>query len=89
MAKKKSEPKYVVPNSCEECPRWKEVKDRIRVSTILSEALKRFGEKLKENDFKASVGDYLKLMELEREFENETAKEIRVSWIEPAAESKK
>jgi hypothetical protein len=74
------------PNLCEECSRWKEGKGKMRISSILATALTKFEERLKNDDFKASVGDYLKLMEMEKEFESETAKEIKVSWVEPAVE---
>jgi hypothetical protein len=75
------------PNLCEVCSRWSKAKGKMRISSILATALTKFEERLKNDDFKASVGDYLKLMELEKEFGSETAKEIRVSWVEPAVES--
>jgi hypothetical protein len=33
------------------------------------------------------MSDYLKLLQLERELEEETPKEVKVTWVEPTAES--
>jgi hypothetical protein len=42
-------------------------------------------ESLKTTDFKASLGDYLKLVQVERELgaEEQQPKEIKVTWVEP------
>jgi hypothetical protein len=33
------------------------------------------------------MGDYLKLLQIEKELEQEEAKEIKVTWVEPPVES--
>jgi hypothetical protein len=39
--------------------------------------------KLSEGDVKASLGDYIRLVQLQKELEEEEPREIRVTWIEP------
>jgi hypothetical protein len=68
--------------NCRDCSRWKEVKHRIKVSELLTAAMMSF-ESGQQKDFKPSLAEYLKLLQLEREFEDDEPKEITVTWIEP------
>mgnify|MGYP006875922276 CR=1 FL=1 len=50
---------------------------------MISHVIERIEEKLESDEVKASVGDYIRLLQLERELEEkEQPKEIRVSWVE-------
>ena len=40
-------------------------------------------QKLGEGDLKASLADYIRLVQFQRELEQEEAKEITVRWVEP------
>jgi hypothetical protein len=40
-------------------------------------------DKLKEPDFKPSLADFLRLVQLENETGDEEPKEIKVTWVEP------
>ena len=40
-------------------------------------------EKLKKEDTKASIGDYLKLVQIEKELENRGSEEVEARWVEP------
>ena len=73
--------------SCRGCPLWDEVKERVRVAELLESAIDKLGERLKAEEFKPSIADYLKLMQLEKEFDQEQVKEIKVTWVEPAPSS--
>jgi hypothetical protein len=66
---------------CRDCPNWEKVKERVRVTELLENALGKLESKLKAEDFKPSMADYLKLMQLEKEFEQEQVKEIKVTWV--------
>ena len=57
---------------------------RNRVSDLLDTALARFEARVAMEDFYPSVGDYLKLMQLKRELEEEQdiIREIKVTWVE-------
>ena len=73
-----------MPKSCEECSRWKEIRKKFRVQELLQTAIRKLKERFEAHDFKPSVADYLKLVEMEDELEQstETLKEIKVTWVE-------
>ena len=75
------------PTTCEGCEHWHLVKRRIRISDLLEQAMKTLDARITSNDLKPTVGDYLKLLQMEQEFEQETPKEIKVTWVEPTAAS--
>ncbi|MGE5569014.1 MAG: hypothetical protein ACM3S5_08260 [Rhodospirillales bacterium] len=51
---------------------------------MISQVIERIEEKLEADELKASMGDYIRLLQLEKELtEKEQPKEIRVSWVEP------
>ena len=75
------------PTTCEGCERWGAVKRRIRISELLAKAMRTLESKIKEKELKPTVGDYLKLLQMEQEFEQETPKEIKVTWVEPGQAS--
>jgi hypothetical protein len=41
-------------------------------------------EKMSGNQMKATLGDYIRLVQLHKELDDESPKEIRVTWVEPA-----
>ncbi|HTX39706.1 MAG TPA: hypothetical protein VME43_32035 [Bryobacteraceae bacterium] len=71
--------------SCRACKNWKQVKDRVRVVEMLESAIDKVQKALAGNEFKPTLGDYLKLVQMEKEIGEVTehAKEIRVTWVEP------
>ncbi len=79
--------KEKAPDSCEHCTHWEEVKDRVRVKKLLESALSKLEKKLAAETFQPSLADYLKLMQLEKEFADEETKEVRVTWVERERES--
>jgi len=75
------------PGSCQNCAHWDEIKDRVRVKQVLTSTLAKIEAKLKAKTYKPSLADYLKLMQLEKDFGEEDAREIRVTWVEPGTTS--
>jgi len=75
------------PKDCRDCERWSEIKDRVRVSEALEQAIQAVEAKIRAEDFKPTVAEYLKLIQMEKEFGQDDAKEIKVTWVEPAATS--
>ena len=71
------------PQSCTECEHWTEVRNKLRVSTVLTSVITKMEDKLKEADFKPSLADFLRLVQLENETGDEEPKEIKVTWVEP------
>ena len=75
------------PKESRDCEQPRVKKDKIRVADLLSKAIEGFEKRIQEADFKMTVGDYLKLVQMEKEHEQEGTKEIIVTWVEPAAKS--
>ena len=71
------------PKSCEECKHWNEIRDKVRVSRLLADAVKKVEGKLTADDYKPTLADFLKLIQLEKELGQDEAKEIRVTWVDP------
>ena len=49
---------------------------------VVKELLKKVEAKLTKEVAKASLGDYIRLRQLQRELEEEEPKEIKVTWVE-------
>ena len=77
------------PRTCRECSHWSEIEGRVHLSSILGELLEKFKARLQDENFKPTVGEYLKLIELEKELDSDRPKEIRVTWVDPPKLSRK
>jgi signal recognition particle GTPase len=53
---------------------------------IVEDLIEKVEQKLGEGDVKASLADYIRLVQLQRELELEEPKEITVRWVEPETE---
>jgi hypothetical protein len=71
--------------SCRKCKRWNEIKERVRLLDVLQSAIEKMQKALKDEAFKPTIGDYVKLLQIEKELDEAAsdAKEIRVTWVEP------
>jgi hypothetical protein len=82
MATSKKQQK--APKSCQSCEHWAEVRKKLRVGEVLAQVIQKMEDNLKTADFKASLADYLKLVQIEKEVGGEEQpKEIKVSWVLP------
>jgi hypothetical protein len=75
--------------TCRGCRRWKEVRSKMRIAELLGKAAENFAGENPEVEFKPSLAEYLKLVQLEKEFEDEEVKQIKVKWVEPASKKSK
>ena len=73
--------------TCRGCPRWQDVKSRMRIADLLANAAAQFEKKTP--GYQPTLAEYLKLVQLEQEFSDEETKEIKVTWVDPAAEESK
>ena len=73
---------------CRRCKRWDVVKDRIRIRELLETAIRNFESDMRKN-FKPSVAEFLKLISLEKDADQEEIKEIKVTWVGPTPMSEK
>ena len=60
---------------------------RVRISDLLDKAIVGIEDRLKAQDFKPTMADYLKLLQMEIDLEQEEIREIKVTWVEPAVTS--
>ena len=73
--------------ACEQCEHWQEAKRKVRLAELLIKASNGFFQRMQANDFKPTLGDYIKLLQMEKELNEDTTKEIKVTWIDPAPTS--
>jgi hypothetical protein len=71
------------PRSCRDCEHWTRVSERVRVSEVLQKAILKMEGEIQRDDFKTTIADYLKLVHLEQELDDDGPKEVRVTWVEP------
>jgi hypothetical protein len=50
---------------------------------LVGKVIKKIEEKLESDQLKPTVGDLVRLLQLEKELKEEQAKEIEVVWVEP------
>ena len=55
-------------------------------AAVVDKLLKNVEKKLAGKDVKATLGDYIKLVQLQTELEEEELKDIKVTWVEPKSE---
>ena len=60
---------------------------RIRIADLLDKAIVGIEDRFKAKDFKPTMGDYLKLLQMEIDLEQEEIREIKVTWVEPSVTS--
>ena len=50
---------------------------------MVKRLLKKVEKKLGDEDVKASLGDYIRLVQLQKELEEDEPRDIKVTWVEP------
>ena len=86
MANKTNNTEQAV-ESCAECSELQEMTKKVRISELLAKAIKGFEARLTDADFKLTLSDYLKLIQMEQELDDEGPKEIKVTWVDPKVTS--
>lgn len=56
---------------------------------VVKNMLTKMEKKMAGKDMKATVADYIRLLQLHKELDDQSPKEIRVTWVEPVTESGK
>ena len=55
-------------------------------AAVVEKLLKSVEKKLGGKDVKATLGDYIRLVQLQQELEEEEPRDITVTWVEPKRE---
>jgi hypothetical protein len=50
---------------------------------VVKKLLEKVEQKLSEEEVKASLADYIRLVQFQKELEEEQPREIKVTWVEP------
>lgn len=50
---------------------------------LVSSVIQKIEDKLDKGELKPTVGDLFRLLQLEKEMDEEQPKEVKVSWVEP------
>jgi hypothetical protein len=64
---------------------------RITKAELIEKAIHSIEDKLESNELKATIGDFIRLLQLQKELQDEQPREIKVTWVdheepEPALE---
>ena len=75
--------------TCRDCPEWQTMRKKLRVSELLVKAIAGFEGRMTAQDFKPTVAEYLKLLQMEQEMDatEDRPKEIKVTWVDPVVTS--
>ena len=65
------------------------MRKKLRVSELLMKAIEGFESRMKAQDFKPTLAEYLKLLQMEQDMDatEDTPKEIKVTWVDPVLTS--
>jgi hypothetical protein len=55
---------------------------KLSQAQVVKDLLRNAAVKLKKKDSKPSLGEYIRLLQLQKELEAEEPREIRVTWVE-------
>ena len=58
-----------------------------RRAEVVSRLLEQVERKL-DSEVKASLGDYIRLVQLQKELEDDDVREIKITWVDPEEEPK-
>lgn len=53
-------------------------------AAVVRKLLKKLEEQMGGGEMKASLGDYIRLVQLHKELDEESPREIKVTWVDPA-----
>lgn len=61
----------------------RERKQRRDKAALVEQVIENLEKRLKRDELKATVGDLIRLVQLEKELDEEQPKEIKVTWVDP------
>jgi len=56
---------------------------RNKKAEVVEQILEKVEQKFGEGDMKATLGDYIRLVQLQKELDEEEPGEITVTWVDP------
>jgi hypothetical protein len=68
-------------------PRSPDTDTRATTARRITEVLAQVEKQLSKSEFKASVADYIRLLQMQKEYERDTPRDIEVTWVEAQNEN--
>jgi len=67
------------------------VKSGARATTAkrITDVIAQVEKQLSKSEFKATIADYIRLLQLQKEYEKETPRDIEVTWVESQNENER
>jgi hypothetical protein len=59
------------------------VKKTQRKAEVVEQIIEKVEQRLGDGEMKATLGDYIRLVQLQKELEDEEPGEITVTWVDP------
>lgn len=56
-------------------------------AAVIKGVLEKMEKQMSDDGVKATMGDYIRLVQLHKELDEESPKEIKVTWVEPKSGS--
>lgn len=72
--------KRSIKNEAQEQP---EAIQSLSRAELIDKAIKNLENKMTSNDVRATVGDFIRLLQLQKELEQDSPREIKVTWVDP------
>jgi hypothetical protein len=64
----------------------KPAKPKAGQAQVVKKMLTKLESRMDKNQMKATMGDYIRLVQLHKDLDDESPKEIKVTWVEPAGD---
>ena len=55
----------------------------------ITEVIAQVEKQLSKSEFKATIGDYIRLIQMQKEYEKEKPRDIEVTWVESQNENER
>jgi len=56
---------------------------KVDKAALVEQVIQNIEKRIQKDELKATVGDLIRLVQLEKELEEEQPREIKVTWVEP------
>ena len=67
----------------------KQAASQQRIAELINKAIGGIESRLAEDQTPLSIGDYLKVLQLQKELEDEQPHEVTVTWVDPESKKEK
>ncbi len=70
-------------------PQSLKVATRATTAKRITEVIAQVEEQLSRSEFKATIADYIRLLQVQKEYEKEMPRDIEVTWVESQNENER